>query len=222
MGLLMLSLKYLSSRAVLLHHLDTTELPLRLHKELKQYKELRGAFKILSIDWEVERLDRGEVTQEERQLAEECLLENCAGAALFKTPYVFEQLGENKWSIARADRELRTAAAVAAQTDATILLPEPGQLVHGVRLAKTEHHDTYTGHYLINGKLYIMEKRERTKLNNGPVEVVEIKKSGFELDWSYWLWLTWVQRCEKTLRGLVVTITTRAIRTEGTGDFPVF
>ena len=65
-----------------------------------------------------------------------------------------------------------------------------------------------------------MEKSERTKLNNGPVEVVEIKKSCFELDWSYRCWLTWVQRCEKTLRGLVVT--TRAIRTEGTGDFPVF
>ena len=222
MGLGILSLKYLASRAVLLHHLDTTELPLRLQKELQQYKELRGAFKILSIDWEVERLDRGEVTQEERHFAEECLLENCAGAALFETPFVFEQLGQNKWSIARADRELRTAAAAAAQTDATIELPEPDQLVHGVRLAKTEHHNTYTGNYLINGRLYIMEKSERTMLNNGPVEVVDIKKSCFELDWSYWFWLTWVQRCEKTLRGLVVTITTRAIRTEGTGDFPVF
>ena len=221
MGLRMLSLKYLASRAVLLHHLDTTELPLRLQKELQQYKELRGAFKILSIDWEVERMDRGEVTEEQRQLAEECLLENCAGYALSKTPYVFEKLGQNKWSVERADRELRTAAAAAAQTDATIRLPEPGQLVHGVRLAKTEHLNTYTGHYLISGKLYCMEKKERAKLNNG-VEVVEIKKSCFELDWSCWVWLTWVQRCEKPLRGLVVTITTRAIRTEGSGDFPVF
>ena len=54
------------------------------------------------------------------------------------------------------------------------------------------------------------------------MEVVEIKENSFELDRSYWFWLTWVQKCEKPLRGLPVTIVTRAIRTEGTGDFPVF
>ena len=224
MNLCMLSLKYLASRAVLLHHLDTTELPLRIQKELQQYKELRGAFKILSIDWEVERLDRGEVTDGERLLAGVWVLENCAGLALTKTPHVFEKLGQNKWSIARADRDLQTAAAAAAQTDATIRLPEPDQLVHGVRLDKTEQYNTYTGHCLRNGKLYTMEKKERNKLYNEEVEleVVEIKESCFELDWSNWYWLTCVQRCEKPLRGLVVTITTRAIRAEGSGHFPVF
>ena len=49
MGLGMLSLKYLASRAVLLQDLDTRDLPLRLHKEMQQYRKLRGAFKIMSI-----------------------------------------------------------------------------------------------------------------------------------------------------------------------------
>ena len=148
-----------------------------------------------------------------------------AGLALTKTPHVFEKLGQNKWSIARAaDSELGTAEAAAAQTDAIIRLPEPEQLLHGVRLDKTEQYNTYTGHCLRNGKLYTIEKKERNELCNEEVEleVVEMKESCFDLDWSSWFWLTWVQRCEKPLRGLVVTITTRAIRTEGSGDFPVF
>ena len=65
----------------------------------------------------------------------------------------------------------------------------------------------------------------RAKLNNGREEVEEVNEDDLELEWSYWeedwFWLTWVQRCEKPLRGLVITITTRATRAKGRSTTPV-
>ena len=228
MGLGMLSLKHLATRAVLINDLDTSELPLSLHREMQQYRKLRGAFRILSMDLEVERIDGGEIHPDEIRLAFRCLRLSCAGFAIRRCnmPITLHKVGQNKWTIARADRRLMTAPmAAGAKRDVTLQLPEPSQLVNGIRLAKTEHHNSYTAQYFINGKIHSTEKKVRTELNNGREEVEEVNEDDLELEWSYWeedwFWLTWVQRCEKPLRGLVITITTRATRAKGRSTTPV-
>ena len=187
----------------------------------------------------VERLNGGEITPEDKELAFKFLLGNCAGKAILKTLFVFDKLGQNGWRLYMVNsKEVMAGGAVVRrdpdgnylidgkQRNAIIRLPKPVELVHGIRMAKTEQHKSYMGQYLTDGKLHSLEEKERAKLINCRVEVEEIEKNDLELAWSYWeedwFWLTWVQRCEKPLRGLVVTITTTATRTVGSGGFPVF
>ena len=63
----MLSLSSLACRAVLSHQLDIRELPSSLHREMEKYKRLKGAFTLLSVDWEVEKIGGGEVSEEEKE-----------------------------------------------------------------------------------------------------------------------------------------------------------
>ena len=210
---------------MLINDLDTSELPLRLHREMQQYRKLRGAFRIMSIDLEVERIDGGEIHLDEIRLAFRCLRFSCAGFAIRRCnmPITLDEVGQNKWTIARADKRRMTAPmAAGAKRDVTLQLPEPYQLVNGICLVKTERYNSYTAQYFTNGKLHSTEKKERAKLNNRLVEVEELNE---ELEWSHWKqdwsWLTRVQRCEKPLKGLVVTLTTKATRAKGDGAFPV-
>ena len=130
MGLGMPSLKCLAYRVVLLQNLDTRDLPLRLHMEMQQYRKLRGAFKILSIKWKVERLDGGQLTPEDKELAFRCVFDNCAAYALTRTPYVYNVFDQNMWRMTRADKELYTEPVAVEQEDATFQLPERDQLLH--------------------------------------------------------------------------------------------
>ena len=180
------------------------------------------------MDLEVERIDGGEIHPEERNYAFGRLRYSCAGFAIHtcNMPIMMAKVGQSKWTIARKDKRLMTAPmAAGAKRDVTLQLPEPSQLVNGIRLAKTEHHNSYTAQYFINGKIHSTEKKVRAKLNNGREEVEEVNEDDLELEWSYWeedwFWLTWVQRCEKPLRGLVVTNTTRATRAKGISTIPV-
>ena len=134
MGLGMLSLKHLATRAVLINDLDTSELPLSLHRKMQQHRKLRGAFRILSMDLEVERIDGGEIHPDEIRLAFRCLRLSCAGFAIRRCnmPYMMDKVGQNKWTIARADKRLMTAPiAAGAKRNVTIQLPEPYELVKG-------------------------------------------------------------------------------------------
>ena len=145
----------------------------------------------------VEKLNGGEITPQDKELAFKFLLENCAGKAILKTLYAFDKLGQNEWRLSRADmRRVRAGGAVVQseadgnylingkQRNANIRLPEPVELLHGIRMAKTEQHNSYMGQSLIDGKLH--SNSFTAKLNNGRVEVEEIKKNDLELAWSYW------------------------------------
>ena len=53
MTLPVVSLASLASKVVLVQHLDTRELPRHLHREMEQYKRLKGDFTFLSVDLQV-------------------------------------------------------------------------------------------------------------------------------------------------------------------------
>ena len=50
------SLSSLSSRVVLAQDLDTRELPRHLHRQMEQYRRLRGEWTLLSVDLQVSAL----------------------------------------------------------------------------------------------------------------------------------------------------------------------
>ena len=47
------SLSSLASRVVLAQNLDTRELPKHLHRQMEQYRRMRGDFYLLSVDLQV-------------------------------------------------------------------------------------------------------------------------------------------------------------------------
>ena len=53
MSLPVVSLSSLSSRVVLAQDLDTRELPRHLHRQMEQYRRLRGEWTLLSVDLQV-------------------------------------------------------------------------------------------------------------------------------------------------------------------------
>ena len=146
-----------------------------------------------------------------REFAEECLLRGPEGSAMLKAEVVYTVLGKNKWSLTKSDKQKST----------NVNIQVSNELAHGIQKAKTKCHTSYVAHYLENGKFVAIEKKDRAELNNGHVEVVGVSRSSLEVDMSGRL--TWLQRCEETLMGLVVTFTTRGERAQGGRDhFDVF
>ena len=96
MGLPVLSLSSLASRVVLALDLDTKELPLHLHREMEQYKRSWGAFTLLSMDLELERVDGGEVIREQWTKAVTRWAQSDWGKAYTKYGVVFAKLGRSK------------------------------------------------------------------------------------------------------------------------------
>ena len=82
MSLPVLSLSSMASREVLTEELDTRELPLHLSRELEAYRRLEGIFSLLQVDFGVERIDRGEVSEEDREAAKQFFLESKTGALI--------------------------------------------------------------------------------------------------------------------------------------------
>ena len=205
MGLPVLSLSSLASRVVFSQDLDTRDLPLHLHREMEQYRRLQGDFTLLSIDFEVKRLDGGEVSKGERGEAVIRFLE-CAESddIVSFDVLVVAKLGDNKWSINDVGPGSRS-----------LHMQDPVQVLQKNGKTSTKEYNVYKANYLENGKVISVEKTELVELNKGQVEVVIVNTSSFSVDPSGLL--MWVHKSKDPLRGLVSTFTTRGARTQGDG-----
>ena len=195
----------LASRAVLTHQLDTRELPLHLHREMEQYKRRWGAFTLLSMDLELERLDGGEVSWEQWRMAVTSFVQSDRGTAYNMYGVVHTKPGKNKGTLTKVGPKTTT-----------LHIQNPAVYLHKDGIHRTATHTTYLSNYLENGKFMCVEIKERAALNKGELEVEKVSTSSFEVDPAGRL--TWVERLEEPLEGLVRTFTTRGSRAQGPGD----
>ena len=101
MALPVVPLLSLASRAVLAHDLDTRELPLHLHMEMEQYRRMRGDFTLMSVDFQVGRIDKEEMTEEERRHACRWLDKSGARNVARESQLVMKLLGKDRWTAIR-------------------------------------------------------------------------------------------------------------------------
>lgn len=200
------SLASLASGAVLIHQLDTRELPLHLHEQMEQYKRRKGAFTLLSMDLELERMDGGKVSKEEWKNTVRRFDQSDTGRAYMQFGVVFSRLGPSKGSLTKV-----------GPMTTTLHLQDPAEVLHKNGIDRTKDHNIFIANYLENGEVKSMKKMERVELNKGQVEVEEVNTSSCVVDPAGRL--TSVERKEEPLVGLVRTFTTRAMRTyQGPGD----
>ena len=197
----MLSLSSLASRAVLAQDLDTRELPLHLHMQMDQYRSLRGAFALTSVDFSVAKIDRGKVTEEEREQAWNWFLQS--QNARMVDGWIMEFDGENKWSMSRGKKS-------------TTIYVDHIHRAQGHQVKKDiDNMTTHVSKYLKNGKFITVAKTEQLQLND---EMTERAVSGSSLEVGSDDCLTWVQRFDEMASGLAFITTTRAARNIRGGD----
>ena len=115
MPLPLLSLSSLASRVVLAQDLDTRELPLHLHRQVGDYKRLEGAFTLREVVFEVQRMDGGEVSKEEREEAWQFYLRN---KMIATGPETEKMMGtKNKWSVAWGSGQISTTLCLENPVD---------------------------------------------------------------------------------------------------------
>ena len=154
MPLPLLSLSSLASRVVLAQDLDTRELPLHLHRQVGDYKRLEGAFTLREVVFEVQRMDGGEVSKEEREEAWQFYLRN---KMIATEPETEKMMGtKNKWSVAWGSGQIST----------TLCLENPVDIVHdnqvGTYLTKDQHNvNVHRRTYLDKGRV---KKNTRRKV----------------------------------------------------------
>ena len=199
------SLTSLASRAVLTHQLDTRELPLHLHREMEQYRRSWGAFTLLSMDLELERLDGGEVSWEQWKKAATRFVKSDLGEAYTKYGVVFAKLGKSKGSLTKVGPKTTT-----------LHLQNPAEVLHKNGINRTNTHTTYLANYLNNGKVMCVEIKKRAELTQGKMEVEEVNNISFSVDTAGIL--TRVERLEEPLEGLARVFTTRGLRAQGPGN----
>ena len=199
------SLASLASRAVLTHQLDTRDLPLQLHQQMEQYRRSCGAFTLLSMDLELERLDGGEVSEEQWKNEVMRFVQSDRGQAYTKYDVVFTKPGKSKGTLTKVGPKTTT-----------LHLQNPAEVLHKNGIDRTNTHRTLLANYLENGKVMCLGIKERAQLNQGQLEVEEVTTVSTVVDPTGRL--TRVERLEEPLEGLVRTFTTRGTRAQRPGN----
>ena len=209
MFLPVLSLSSLASRVVLSEDLDTRELPLHLHRELEDYRRLEGAFTLLQVDFEVERIDGGEVSEEDREVAKQFFLETTTGQLILSCD-VYVDYENNKWSMRNSDEH----------RSASVHMQSPVDLVHDNIVLQNNYKRRCKATYLESGTLMMLESSTLLGVNNGQDQLTGLLKESYRVDPADQL--TWVQEFHKQEAGLVFTFTNRGTRAQRWGDTQAF
>ena len=211
MVLPVLSLSSLSARVVLAQDLDTRELPLHLHREMEQYRRLEGVFTLLQVEFGMERIDGGKVTDEDSEFAQQVFLEKTAGKMILSCEVHLDE-EENKLSIRKADKK----------RSATIHMQSPVNVVHDNMTVERRYGKRYISTYLESGKLIRQQRNvlyyDRTGPKAGQEHTLSTTKESFEVSPSGRL--TWLQQMEDA--GMLLTFKNTGKRARRWGDFCVF
>ena len=210
MPLPVLSLSSLASRVVLSQHLDTRELPLHLHREMEDYKRLHGTFIITEVVFEVQRIDWGELSEDEREEAWQFYLKSDVGKRMMET----EAVSWKSWTPTRS--KWCVAKTAGGQRTTILQLKNPIAVVHDNKVGKywlkdQRYVNVHRASYLENGKIVAVSKVEEHQPEVGMTEVSEDTSS---IEISETDCLTMVQQFQKPLLGLTFSFTTRASRVQ--------
>ena len=207
MPLPVLSLSSLASRVVLSQDLDTRELPLHLHRDMEDYRRLQGTFTIREVVFEVQRIDWGELSEEEREEAWQFYLESDVGKRMMSISWKSWTPTKSKWCVGKR---------AAGQRSTVFQLKNPIAAVHNNKVGKyclkDQHYvNVHRASYLENGKIVAVSKVEEHQPEVGMTEVSEDTSS---IEISKTDCLTMVQQFQKPLLGLTFSFTTRASRVQ--------
>ena len=203
MGLPVLPLSSLAFRVVLAKDLDTRELPLHLHSEIEQYRRLEGVFTLLQVDYKVERVDGGDVKEEDREVAKEFFLETIAGKMILSCDAHVDH-GNNQWCMRKAEE----------QRSATVHIQNPVDILNNNIIYENSYKKSYRATYLEGGKLIMLERNTLLGLKNGQENLVNMIKESFEVDPAGRL--AWVQKFE--VAELVFSFTNSGARAQRGGE----
>ena len=207
-----LSLSSLSARVVVAQDLDTRQLPLHLHREMEQYRRIEGIFTLLQVDFGMQRMDGGEVDEEDREFAHEVFREKIAGQMILSCdPYV-DYEDNNTLSMRKSEKE----------KSATIQMQSSVKLVHNNTIVKSRYGKRYISRYLESGKLIRQERNvlmyDCTGPKVGQEHTLSTMKESFEV--SPTGRLLWLQQFEDA--GMLLTFKNRGKRARTWGDYRVF
>ena len=205
MSLPVLSLSSMASRTVLTEELNTRELPLHLNRELEAYRRLEGVFTLLQVDFGVERIDGGEVSEEDREAAKQFFLQTSTGALILSCE-VHVEYENNRWSMTNSDE----------QRSATIHMKSPVYVVHDHFLIENGYKKYYIAKYLESGKLIMLEIHSLMGQNGKQEQLLGMEKESYMVDHAGRL--TWEQEFREEEAGLVFTFYNRGMRTQRWGN----
>ena len=200
MVLPVVSLSSLASRVVLAKDLDTRDLPRHLHRQMEQYRRLRGSFTLLSVDIEVERVDKQAVSEEERKTMVKWFQHSSVGAWVQASSLIMRRNDMDSWTFRRY--ELSTPVT---------FFEDPVARLDTIQACKEDGSNgtTYKYGYLENGKMLTVGKIEKLLPNMG-MTVITSNHGSIEVDETDSMVL--VQRVENPPIGLVYTVTVKATR----------
>ena len=211
MSLPVLPLSSLASRVVLALDLDTRELPLHLHRQLAGYRRLEGAFTFRPGDvaFEVQRIDGGEVSEEDKEEASQFYLQSDVVKMMMETEAVSWWPAENRRCVVRPGGQGSTTLHLIKAVDA----------VHNNLLGKYhlgyQDVNIHRSTYLANGKVVAVSKVE---MNLTEVGMTEVSEDTISFGISESDCLTMVQRFQNPLLGLAFIFTIRASRDHSWGE----
>ena len=210
MVLPVLSLSSLSARVVLALDLDTRELPLHLHREMEQYRRIEGVFTLHHVEFGMQRIDGGEVDEEDREFAKAVFEEKIAGQMSCEWSVEYED--NNTLSMRKGDKE----------RSATIILQSSIKLVHDNMIVERRHGKRYIARYLESGKLIGQERNVLLYDVLGPKagqeHTVSTMKESFEVSPDGRL--LWLQQFEDA--DMLLTFKNRGKRAHAWGEFCAF
>ena len=197
----------LASRVVLARDLDTRELPLHLHMEMEQYRRMRGDFTLLSVDFQVGRIDEEAMTEEERKYACRWLDKSGAQNVAWDSQLVMKRLGKDRWTAVRP---------VDGQGSPDHFEEDPTAIMDQIQACRRNFKNmagvtSYEYSYLENGKVFSVQKvvKIQPKVD---MTVLSLSLDSWEIDAMKRL--VWVRKLQNTVKGLACTITYTSTRKE--------
>ena len=93
-----LLLSSLAAKAVLALDLDTRELPLHLHREMEQYRRIKGEYTVLSVDFQMQRSDKQALFEKESKSGDRMVARGIVGEIIHDAQLERKQLGTDRWT----------------------------------------------------------------------------------------------------------------------------
>ena len=212
-----LSLSSLASLVVLAKDLDTRELPRHLHRQMEDYRRLQGSFTMRGLDFEVQRMDGGEVREVDRAAAWQYFLRRVVGKIMMEFEVEVKMATENSWNVSWpaelqkvANRENRTTVWTLGKLDFV-----HSNITREYNFTAQHHINVHSAKYLENGMIRIVEKIEEHRPENG-MTLINEEITSFKIDESDCMFI--VQQFRMPLLGLAFISTTKSPRAQDCGD----
>ena len=206
MALPVVSLLSLAAREVLALDLDTRDLPSQLHREMEQYRRMREdtTWTLLSVDFQVERSDKEDMTGEEKQFANQWLKKSAAHDMVRSSRMVMKRTGKFRWTGSRD-------SGPSIQFEIELKFEDPIATLHQIQGIENRNNLTVYGYgYLENGKLLTEEKVVKFQPNNS-MTLMSSNHTILGID-ATGCFVRREQTIQNTFRELVCTWTMRATR----------